>query len=279
MRYTEISISLSPRNEQFSEILIANLAEIGYESFSETDNALLAYIPEKDFDFVRAKTVINRVATGNFNVELSHKVFEDKNWNALWESNFEPITVENFCRVRAPFHSPNNQCNLEIVIEPKMSFGTGHHQTTWLMVRELFSIDLKGKTVLDMGCGTGILAIVAEKLGAAKILAIDIDEWATSNTAENIEANTCKKIAVELGDVQKIFNKSFDIILANINLNVLLKDMLQYYKHLNNNGLILISGILKTDIETITEAATKVGFETVNVNTRNDWVMIKFVKK
>jgi ribosomal protein L11 methyltransferase len=279
MRYTEISISLSPRNEQFFEILIANLAEIGYESFSETDNALLAYIPEKDFDFVRAETIVNRVVTGNFNFELSHKVFEDKNWNALWESNFEPITVENFCRVRAPFHPPNNECNLEIVIEPKMSFGTGHHQTTWLMVRELFSIDLKGKTILDMGCGTGILAIVAEKLGAAKILAIDIDEWATSNTAENIEANTCKKIAVELGDVQKIFNKSFDIILANINLNVLLKDMLQYYKHLNNNGLILISGILKTDIETITEAATKVGFETVNVNTRNDWVMIKFVKK
>lgn len=279
MRYTEICISLNPFNEQLVEILIAKLAEIGYDSFSETNEGFLGYIPEKVFDLNRTELLVKEFLLGNYKYKLTHQIFEDKNWNELWESNFEPITVENFCRIRAPFHPTGSDCELEIVIEPKMSFGTGHHQTTWLMVRELFDIEVQGKAVLDMGCGTGILAIIAEKLGAAKILAIDIDEWATKNSFENTHANACKNIVVEQGDVTTIVGKKFDVILANINLNVLLKDLSQYYKSISSNGLLLVSGILKSDIDTITETATKAGFEKVKTNLRNDWVMIKFVKK
>lgn len=273
MDYTQVTIQLKPYSQQAAEILTALLAELGFDSFTDLPDGILAYIPTHEYN---AKYLEDFFTNLPLEIEATYSVehIKDQNWNKQWESNFDPITVEKFCRIRAPFHPPESGFDLELVIEPKMAFGTGHHQTTWLMIREIFSLDLTQKAVLDMGCGTGILAIVAEKRGAKKVLAIDNDSWAFDNAKENIAANCCVKIDVELGDADNLHNKKFDVILANINLNILLNDMETYTQCLNSNGLLIMSGILTSDIETIKQAAIQNGLEPISTETKNDWALV-----
>ena len=198
------------------------------------------------------------------------------NWNTEWEKNFEPIMVNDTVSVRAPFHEKTD-LPYEIVIEPKMSFGTGHHETTHLMIQQLLSADLKDKTVLDMGSGTGILAIMAELRGAKSVDAIDIDDWCYENAMENAERNNCKKIRVFKGDAALLADKNYDVIIANINRNVLINDLPVYYKCLNKGGILLLSGFYREDIPFIKKAATGLGLKESDLLEKNNWISLKFV--
>ncbi|MFP4556341.1 MAG: 50S ribosomal protein L11 methyltransferase [Bacteroidales bacterium] len=278
MQYAEVIISINPYSQQNAEIITALLAELGFDSFSDADNGLMAYIPSEQLNHSDLKTLFSSLKLGceiNYNVNQ----VKEQNWNKEWESNFKPIPIKNLCYIRAPFHKSEEGYKLEVIIEPKMSFGTGHHQTTWLMARELFSLNLKNKKVLDMGCGTGILAIIAEKLGASKITAIDNDDWAYKNAKENVTLNNCTKISVLLGDSTLIEQLKFDIVLANINLNILLSDFGTYYNSLNAGGIILMSGIFTTDIDTLTSNIRKFACNVVSKKAKNDWALIAIQKK
>lgn len=205
------------------------------------------------------------------------KEIADQNWNAEWEKNFEPILVDDKCAVRAPFHNPVTGFAMEIVIEPKMSFGTGHHATTWLMMRALFDLDLKGKKLLDMGSGTGVLAILAEKLGAASCDAIDIDEWAYENALENMQRNGCRRVHCALGGADLLGEKKYDVILANINRNILTRDAAHYLNVLNNGGLILLSGFYTHDVPLVQDAFP--GTTGVRQDSRDEWAMLMLRKE
>lgn len=278
MKYTEVKITFKPYSPQDAEITTALLAEIGFDSFVDFSEGIDAYIPTETFQTIDFNSFFKDLPIQSKGSYLVTN-FEDENWNKQWESNFQPISVENLCRVRAPFHQTEKGFKLEIVIEPKMAFGTGHHQTTWLMIRELFHINLNQKKVLDMGCGTGILAIVAEKLGASSVTAIDIDNWAFENAKENIVNNGCTKTKAFIGDSNLLIGETFDIILANINLNVLLSDLRKYYSSLNSSGLLIMSGILKTDIQALSRVAEDIGFIILNQENRNDWMLLSTQKK
>ena len=273
MQYTEVTLELKPYSQLNAEILTALLAELGFDSFVDSPTGLMAYIPTDHFDETAIKVLFS-----NLPVKTDVKYFvahiQDQNWNTKWESNFEAITVENFCRIRAPFHQPEEGFDMEIVIEPKMAFGTGHHQTTWLMIREIFNLDMQQKSVLDMGCGTGLLAIVAEKRGAAKVTAIDNDSWAYENSNENVVANSCTRIRTLLGDATALGSEKYDIILANINLNILMNDLSTYKANLNPKGLLIMSGILTSDIPTISKTAQQHGLTVDLTRSRADWALV-----
>ena len=257
------------------EILVAELGQVGFESFTEQEDGLVAYIqkPEWNETLLKEVQILNsKEVRFTYNTEEIEQV----NWNEEWEKNFEPIVVENEVSIRAPFHeSPN--LKYDIVIEPKMSFGTGHHETTYLMIRHLMDSDLTGKKVLDMGCGTGILAIFAEMKGAAAVDAIDIDPWCYENSLENVERNQCQKINVFEGEASMLKAGAYDVIIANINRNILLTDMEVYARSLKPNGLIYLSGFYTEDIPQIREAAQKNGLNFVSELERNNWVALKFV--
>jgi len=274
MDYTEVKISITPFSQQAADITAALLAEIGFDSFAEGENELNAYIPTQHFDRQKLEHTLNTTA---FSSTLSYSLsaIEDQNWNTKWEQNFSPITIDRLCYVRAPFHEPKkHEYKVEIVIEPKMAFGTGHHETTWLMLKQLFSINLSNKNVLDMGCGTGILAIGAEKLGANSITAIDNDTWAYQNTKENVKANACSRISATLGDATVLGAETFDIILANINLNILLADMKQYVKCLASNGILIMSGILQQDVKMLEAEVLNNGLLIAETSYKNDWAAV-----
>lgn len=257
------------------EILVAELGQVGFESFTEQEDGLVAYIQKPEWN----ETLLKEVQILNSKeVRFTYKTeeIEQVNWNEEWEKNFEPIVVENEVSIRAPFHeSPN--LKYDIVIEPKMSFGTGHHETTYLMIRHLMDSDLTGKKVLDMGCGTGILAIFAEMKGAAAVDAIDIDPWCYENSLENVERNQCQKINVFEGEASMLKPGAYDVVIANINRNILLTDMEVYARSLKPNGLIYLSGFYTEDIPQIREAAQKNGLNFVSELERNNWVALKFV--
>ena len=258
-----------------TEILIAELGEVGFESFIETETGLNAYIQKSQWQtdlLDQIQIMRSKEADISFTVEeIGHT-----NWNAEWESNFKPVTVDNRCTVRAPFH-PATDCEFDIIIEPKMSFGTGHHETTHMMVQHLLDMELKDKYVLDMGCGTGILAILAEFRGATHIDAIDIDHWCYLNSLENVERNNCKHISVYEGDSKLLKGKRYDVIVANINRNILLKDIGKYASCLNKEGTLILSGFYKNDIPHI-EAECKVNMLKITKKLeRNNWISLKFI--
>ncbi len=277
MDYAQVKVDIVPYSQQEVDITIALLAELDFESFVETESGFNAYIPSRQLENIDLNAFFANLPN---KAKLSFCVttIKSQNWNKQWESNFEPIAVENLCRIMAPFHQSEEGYEMEITIEPKMAFGTGHHQTTWLMIKELFTLDLKNKTVLDMGCGTGILAIVAEKLGASRITAIDIDTWAFENTIENIQANGCIRIEPFLGSSSLLVNQFFDVILANINLNILLNDIPIYTKSLTSKGILLLSGILLDDIPQIKEVAKKSGLILFSKSIKDNWVALGFLK-
>lgn len=259
-----------------SDILMAELGEIGFESFVETETGFSAFIPKTDWnpDALHKLQVLN---SGEFSIVYEKEEIAPVNWNSEWEKNFEPIEIENTVSIRAPFHEVGTvQYNL--IIEPKMSFGTGHHETTHLMVQHLLKLDLQNKKMLDMGCGTAVLAILAEKLGAQPIDAIDIDPWSYENALENVERNACKYISVYEGDANLLTNQIYDVIIANINRNILLQDLSTYTKVLKKEGILLLSGFYVEDIPSINEIASLNHLDLVLTIERNNWVGLRYIK-
>lgn len=272
--YFEYKFIVKPK-EPATEILIAELANAGFESFVENETGLLAYIQQKDWnDHIIDNIQILRSA--EFDISYQKNAIEQTNWNKEWETNFEPIQVNEIVSIRAPFHKDPN-LKYDIVIEPKMSFGTGHHETTHMMVQHLIELNLENKKVLDMGCGTGILAIFSELKGAREIDAIDIDEWCYENSIENCHRNECKKINVYQGDATLLVDKKYDIIIANINRNILLMDIRTYAKCLNEKGILLLSGFYEEDIPVIDAEASNFKLKLEKIIERNNWVALKYV--
>lgn len=274
MNYIEVSVNVEPR-EQGSDILIAHLSDLGFESFVESDNGFLAYIQEEEYSEDEVKLTFGDYED-LFKIEFTTKVIPKQNWNKEWESNFQPIDVEGKCYIRAPFHEKKNGYLLDIIIEPKMSFGTGHHDTTQLMIRILMLLNVKNQSLLDMGCGTGVLAIGASMLGANPITAIDIDDWSYENTIENLSKNNINNVLVNKGDAQILEKKTFNTILANINKNVLLADMSIYKNVLEKNGNLVLSGFFETDINEIKEKAENLGLKYEERYVSNQWAALHF---
>jgi ribosomal protein L11 methyltransferase len=275
MNFIETSISIDKVEGIDSEIIVAELAECGYESFVTENGQLKAYVQEELFDTGVVSEIFTNLGINNQSV--THVTMERQNWNEQWESNYEPIPVDDFCYIRAPFHEPVSGFEHQLVITPKMSFGTGHHQTTKLMIKAMRNVDFKNLSVLDMGCGTGILAILAKQLGAGKVVAIDIDPWATENSRENFEINKTPDISCFTGDSSDI-SGMFDVILANINRNILLKDMALYAQHLNPNGQLFMSGFYESDNPLITNEAVAQGLQLAGKINDDQWLCLHFRK-
>jgi ribosomal protein L11 methyltransferase len=271
--YIEYNFTCSPK-EPATEILVAELGNVGFESFVENENGVTAYIQKIDWsaEILADIFVLN---SKEFSIDYNQNEVPQTNWNEEWEKNFEPIQVDDLVSIRAPFHE-NPNLKYDIVIEPKMSFGTGHHETTHMMVQHLLQLDLENKKVLDMGCGTGILAIFAEMKGAKPLDAIDIDNWCYENSVENVARNNCKNIAVYEGDASLLVDKKYDVIIANINRNILLMDMKVYTNCLKEKGILLLSGFYEKDIPVIDAEVSKYGLKLEKFIQRNNWVALKY---
>jgi ribosomal protein L11 methyltransferase len=267
-----LQIEIPTTSKEQSDILIAELSEIKFYAFEENDNSLSAFVIEDDFNEGELNTLLSEK-----NISYTKKIIGETNWNTKWESEFEPIVIENFVAVRAAFHKPITNVQQEIIITPKMSFGTGHHATTYLMLQEMQHVDFTGKTVLDFGTGTGILAIMAKKLNAKKVVAIDNDEWSINNAMENIATNDCADIVLlqkdNLNDLEK-----FDIILANINLNVISNNIQQLKNISKPSATLLLSGFFITDESTLINNFTAEGFNHILSCRKDNWLLMLIIK-
>ncbi len=275
MRYIELELVINPLIP-FRDIAIYELGELGFESFVNEKNGIKAYINEEGFNKIDPKNWIKNYP--EFSVEFRSKIIEQENWNAQWESQFDPIYIGEKLQIRAEFHKPLPEYEIDLVITPQMSFGTGHHETTYLISEMLLDKDLAGKRVLDMGCGTSVLAILAEFKGATDILGIDNDEWAVNNSHENIARNNCQNIELIQGGKEKIPTQPFDLILANINKNILLDQVSYYAAALKQGGEIYVSGFFVHDLEDIKHGFSKFGLNFVFFKEKNEWCMARFDK-
>jgi ribosomal protein L11 methyltransferase len=258
-----------------NEILIAELGYAGFESFVENEKGITAYIQKDEWNALILED-IHILNSDEFKISYEFNEIEQTNWNEEWEKNFNPIEVDDLVTVRAPFHEKTNT-KYDLIIEPKMSFGTGHHETTHMMIHHILKNDFIGKSVLDMGCGTGVLAILAEKVGAAQLDAIDIDNWCYLNSLENVERNNCRNISVFEGDVKLLDGKNYDTIIANINRNILLADISEYAKCLIKSGSLFLSGFYKEDIPLIEAECNKHMLKLNKTLERGRWVSLKFI--
>lgn len=275
MQYIEVNVTGLSREK--SEILTAELSELGFESFIEGRNGdFSAFIPLDSFDIMKVANFLEEKAMRDGFVYKVEKI-EEQNWNAVWETAYQPVRIGN-CFIRAPFHEPDPTAILDLVIEPKMSFGTAHHETTQLMIRYLLQTDFTNSSVLDMGTGTGILAIIAAKLGANHVVAIDNDEWSYLNAIENVSRNDVTSIHVIHGTAANIPDRKFDYIFANINRNILLQDMPLYFNCLAKNGSLILSGFFHEDLEIVAKAAAALGMRQINMDSLNYWTLVTFVK-
>lgn len=276
MQYIKVTAEIIPFSTDKAEILMAFLAEMGFESFIETNTGIEAFIQAKDFD----EASLNHLSIPMEDTQLlfQHEVMADKNWNEEWEKNyFQPIVVKNMCVVRSPFHAPKPHIPMEIVIEPKMSFGTGHHETTSMMMETLLELPIENKSVLDMGCGTGILGILAAMRGATEVTGIDIDEWCTKNSEENCQLNGIPNMKIKQGDASALQTQgTFDVIVANINKNILLEDLKYYVKHLKIKGLLIMSGFYANDLPDIDNEAVKHHLTLKTTKENNQWVAVTY---
>lgn len=266
MKSIQISVEA---NEEQQEILISQLSDLGADGFEQTDKHLIVYFNENMFKSYEVNELLKKYS-------FTTNTIEEKNWNEVWESNFQPVIVNNFCAIRAEFHESIKDAEHEIIITPKMSFGTGHHATTYMMIAQMQNIDFKNKTVFDFGTGTGILAILAEKLEASSITAIDVDDWSIANAKENFKRNGCSKISVSLSS--EIPNQEFDIILANINRNIILSYLPELNASLKENSYLLISGLLNSDEKEIVEACTSHNLRLLKRTERNNWICLLLIK-
>ena len=280
MNYTEVSFTIEPYEEAIADALMAELGNIGYDGFSYTDEGFTAYIPSKDFNSEAITGLqLLQYFSEHYRITTSIKEIEDQYWNKVWEENFTPILVDNRILVRAGFHDSIPGIEYEIIIEPKMSFGTGHHSTTALMLRTILESAgyFKGKRVLDMGCGTGILSIMSAKVGAREVTGIDIDEWAYNNAMENIRNNGLNNITIRIGDAALLQDEQpFDVILANINRNILLNDMEHYIAKLNQQGHLIMSGFYVQDLPMVREKAESLGLSFEGFHEEKQWVAACF---
>ena len=276
MEYTEIDIRLNPV-VPFADILVARFNQIDFESYIEDENGVKAYVQTHLLDENTVKEIINEVAK-LCNLSFSISKVKQENWNKNWENNFKPVHINDKCVIRAHFHNTFPDLEHEIIITPKMSFGTGHHETTFLVMNEMFAMDFTDKTVLDMGSGTGVLAILAAKLGATSLIGIDFDQWAYENAVENAQINSISTISFLHGDANQIGDAKFDIILANINRNIILQDISIYVNAMNNNSEIIFSGFLIEDIPLILEKSEQLGLDLVVSKHKNKWQMLHLKK-
>jgi len=272
--YIEVDF-MTGRDRQLKDILISELADIGFESFMDNGTGFLAYSREEDYSKASLDEVLGRLAS---NIEHHILRIEPENWNAVWEAQFDPIEVGSDVLIRAPFHDAHPEFKYELIIEPKMSFGTGHHATTRMMCAAIMKLDIQDKDICDMGCGTGILGILAAKLGAKHVLGIDIEEWAVENSMENVTRNFVE-MDVELGDASNLKDKMFDGMLANINRNILVADFQAYRNCLKPNSWILLSGFLGTDVDIIRQTGEKYGFAHFNTYEEDTWRCMLMVSK
>lgn len=278
MKYIEVKFSFSSQEEYVKDLLSSELGEIGFESFSPEEEVLVAYVQTPVFDESALKTLLSEFQFDP-NIRYEAKEAEDKDWNEEWEKNyFEPIVIGEECVVHGSFHKNIPTAKYDIVINPKMAFGTGYHATTTLMMKALLRLDLAGKSLLDMGCGTAILAILAKKKGTGRTVGIDIDEWAYENAKENIVINNTPDIEIRLGGADALKEENFDIIMANINRNILLRDIQHYVKRLHKGSLLFMSGFYETDIPVIEEETKKYGLDKISYEKQGDWVAVRFEK-
>jgi ribosomal protein L11 methyltransferase len=273
--YTEYTFTVTPATP-WSDVIMSSLGELGFESFIETDHGFKAYVLQsidhdhllEDFEWMDHDLV---------DIAFAKAKIPPTNWNQEWEKNFDPIEVDGLCEVRAPFHDPKG-LKYDIVIEPKMSFGTGHHQTTYMIIQHLLTANVEGLNMLDMGSGTGVLAILAQMRGAAAIDAIDIDTWCYENALENVQRNNADRVQVILGGAEQLEGKSYDAIIANINLNVLLRDIPTYAQVLKSGGMIWFSGFYTTDVDAITALCNENGLSYDSMLVKDNWAAVKMVK-
>ena len=275
MNYYACSFS-NPENEILKDMFMELLGTIGFDSFMDTDEGFEAYCQEPALDEEELNGIMQMEQFANVKL-LKKELIPDQDWNATWEASYEPVIINEFCRIRAPFHKVEGSYKYDLIIEPKMSFGTAHHETSQIIELMLQS-DFTGLNLLDMGSGTGVLAILAKKLGSATTVAIDNDEWAYRNALDNIRLNDENDIVVELGDAGSLNDRQFDVILANINRNILLRDMKEYVKCLVDGGKIFFSGFYEEDLVLITKEAERLGLTYSNHVTKNNWTAAVFVK-
>lgn len=276
MKYIEVAIHIE---ETYTDILIAELNEMGYDSFAETEEGVIAYMDASLFREEELEALQLKYKE-SFSFDYSFSPLEEKNWNEEWEKNFQPVCIGDSCIIRASFHNPEKTYTYDIVINPKMSFGTGHHETTAMMVEQMLEANLKGKTVMDAGSGTGILSIMASKIGAELVSAFDIEDWAYENSLENILQNHCSNIYVSIGSIKSVVLPiaSYDVILANINKNVLLEELSEYSRFLKENGLLILSGFYEKDIADIDHEAGKCSLKQAVIKLRNNWASVVYEK-
>ncbi|MCQ2316054.1 MAG: 50S ribosomal protein L11 methyltransferase [Bacteroidales bacterium] len=277
MNYLAYTFS-NPNNENLKDMFMELLGEIGFDNFMDTDDGFTAYCTETAFDKESLDGLLQMEQLADVRI-LNKELIPDQDWNATWEASYEPAIIDDTCRIRAPFHEPDSSYKYDLCIEPKMSFGTAHHETTSQIIKLMLAEDFKGKDVLDMGSGTGVLAILARKLGSAMTVAIDNDEWAYRNALDNIKMNDENDIVVELGDANSLNDRQFDIIIANINRNILLRDMKEYVKCLKKNGKIFFSGFYESDLVLLKKEAERLGLSYLNHVKKNEWTAAVFVKK
>lgn len=276
MNYYACSFS-NPENETLKDMLMELLGAAGFDSFMDTDEGFEAYCQEKSLDETELDEILQMEQFSNVKL-LKKELIPDQDWNATWEASYEPVIINELCRIKAPFHQVEGSYKYDLIIEPKMSFGTAHHETTSQIIELMLQSDFKGLNVLDMGSGTGVLAILAKKLGSSMTVAIDNDEWAYRNALDNVKLNDETEIVVELGDAYSLNNRQFDIILANINRNILLRDMKEYVKCLVDGGKIFFSGFYEEDLKLIAKEAECLGLKYVNHVTKNNWTAAVFIK-
>ena len=281
MKYFEVTFTTSPCNETVNDVVSALAGEIGFESFVEWENGVQAYIQQSLFDEEALKSMVADFPLPDTTIEYTVVEAEDKDWNEEWEKNFfQPIVIGDRCCIHSTFHKDTPQTEYEILINPQMAFGTGHHETTSSIISELLEADLQGKSVLDMGCGTSILAILASMRGADPITAIDIDDWCVNNSRDNIALNGIENITVEWGDANLLKGRTpFDVIIANINRNILLADMAQYAACMHSGSELYMSGFYVEDIPVIQEKAESLGMEFIHHREKNNWAAVKFIMK
>ena len=276
MIYTQISFKLNPDNTENREILVAMLSDLAFESFDESEEQVMGYIPGESVDLEEIEAITSLLP---FSVATENEMIPDKNWNEVWEKNyFKPLLIGNRCLVRAPFHTEFEPAEFELVIEPKMAFGTGNHETTTLVAEQILNMDLTGKTVLDMGCGTGILGMLASLKGAKSVIAIDIDTWSFESTVENARLNNILNLEAKLGDASLLGTETFEIIFANIHKNVIINDLPVYESVLQSGGKIYLSGFYTHDMPDVKAKAESLGLVEAGFQEKNNWVVYTFRK-